>query len=110
MLMSTNVIALPGSGGKGDGTQQMVADNLAAELARKRISGRQAAKALGLTHVYVGRRVSGDVELSVSDLMMFAAFLDVSPGVLLGTENPHQFPDGGNVVGPAGIEPTTSTV
>ena len=108
--MSTNLIELPGSRGRGEGTQQLVADNLAAELARKRISGRQAAKALGLTHVYVGRRVSGDVELSVSDLIMFASYLDVSPGVLLGTENPHQSPGGGVSVGPAGIEPTTSTV
>ncbi|WP_425561529.1 helix-turn-helix domain-containing protein [Leucobacter komagatae] len=88
----------------------MVADNLAAELARRRISGRQASAAMGLSVPYVARRISGETPLDVNDLFAFSALLGVSPAVLLGTENPHQSPDGGVSVGPAGIEPTTSTV
>lgn len=60
-----------------DATAQTVAANLAAELTRQRWSARKAALALGLTNVYVSRRVSGDVECSASDLAMFATFLDI---------------------------------
>jgi len=108
--MSTNVIELPGGHDRESGVRQQVADNLTAELARKRISGRDAAKALGLTQMYVARRTSGAVELSVSDLVMFADFLNIDVHTLLQTENPHQAPSGGSSVGPAGIEPTTHGV
>ncbi len=104
LRVSTNVIEMPGANGRGSGTQQMVADNLNAELARRRISGRKASRDLGITQVYVARRVSGDVELSVSDLMMFSSYLGINPGVLLGTENPHQFPGGGS----SGLQERTS--
>ena len=107
--MSTNLIELPGSGARGDGLQQVVADNLAAELARKRISGRSAARSLGLTQAYVARRVSGEIPLDVNDIFGFSALLGIDPGVLLKAEHPHPG-DGGVSVGPAGIEPTTSTV
>ena len=50
--MSTNVIELPGGHDRESGVRQQVADNLTAELARKRISGRDAAKALGLTEIW----------------------------------------------------------
>src|SRR5690606_4207500 len=60
-----------------DATAQLVAANLAAELTRARWSARKAALALGLTNVYVSRRVSGDVECSASDLAMFASFLAI---------------------------------
>lgn len=84
--MRTNVVEIPGSGPRAGGVQQRVADNLAAELARKRISGRSAAKDLGVTQMYVARRVSGDVELSVSDLVMFSNYLGLDPSVLLHAE------------------------
>lgn len=81
--MSTNLINLPGHQERGTGAQQMVADNLAAELARRRISGRKASRDLGITQVYVARRVSGEVELGVSDLLMFANYLGIDPALLL---------------------------
>jgi transcriptional regulator with XRE-family HTH domain len=60
-----------------DETRELVAANLSAELTRQRWSGRKAAAALGLTQPYVARRMSGDVELSASDIVMFASFLDI---------------------------------
>jgi transcriptional regulator with XRE-family HTH domain len=60
-----------------DATAQIVAANLAAELTRQRWSARKAATALGLTNVYVSRRTSGDVELSASDLALFAGLLSI---------------------------------
>ena len=60
-----------------DATAQTVAANLSAELSRQRWSARKASVALGLTHVYVSRRASGDVECSASDLAMFAELLEV---------------------------------
>lgn len=56
---------------------QIIAANLDAELTRKRWTKRKAAEALGLTHMYVSRRANGEVELSGSDLAMFAGFLEV---------------------------------
>ena len=56
---------------------QLVADNVRAELSRQRWSGRQAAVALGVTNTYVSRRTSGTTPMTPSDLSMFAEFLDV---------------------------------
>lgn len=58
-------------------TRETIASNLDAELTRQRWSKRKAAAALGLSPVYVSRRTSGEVELSGSDLVMFAAFLQI---------------------------------
>jgi len=54
-----------------------IAANVDAEFTRKRWTKRRAAIALGMSHVYVSRRTSGEVELSGSDLATFAAFLAV---------------------------------
>jgi len=102
--MSTNLINLPGSSPRSNDPHQFVADNLAAELARRRISGRQAAKKLGLSQPYVARRVSGDIPLDVNDIFAFSRLLGINPEVLLTGGS------GSDGVGPAGIEPTTSTV
>jgi transcriptional regulator with XRE-family HTH domain len=56
---------------------RLAADNLSAELARKGLSDREAANRLGLTNVYVSRRANGSVEMSVSDLDLFAGFLGI---------------------------------
>lgn len=58
-------------------TRELIAANLDAELARQRWTKRKAAAALGLSHVYVSRRAAGEVELSGSDLAMFATFLNI---------------------------------
>ena len=56
-------------------TREIVATNLRTALKDQRWSERRAADALGLTHAYVNRRVSGETELSGSDIAMFASFL-----------------------------------
>lgn len=57
---------------------------LRSELARQRISGRELARRLDLTPVYVSRRVSGAVDLSSADLALFAAALDMPVGRFFG--------------------------
>lgn len=76
--------------------QQIVADNLAAEIARRRLTGRKLAIALGLGQMYVARRVSGQTALDVNDLALFSDYLGIDPSVLLKAESPHQSPDGGH--------------
>lgn len=79
--------------------REIAAANLAAELARQRWSDRKAATALGVTHVYVSRRASGKVELTVSDLDMFARFLNVSVSRFF-----EKLPEKDSNLQPAGLE------
>lgn len=58
------------------------AKNLRGLLAEERWSGRKAAVALGLTPMYVNRRLSGEAELSVSDVEMFARLLKLESSAL----------------------------
>lgn len=60
-----------------DEVRERVAKNLSDLLKKNRWSRRAAATALGLTNTYVNSRASGDVDLSASDLAMFAEFLEV---------------------------------
>lgn len=60
-----------------DETRLTIAFNLTKELKRQRWTGRAAATALGLTQPYVSRRMTGAVDLTGSDLTMFADFLEV---------------------------------
>lgn len=110
--MSTNVVSLPGHGAASTAARQQVASNLAAELARKRMSGRDAAKALNMGQMYVSRRVSGDVEMSVSDLIQFANLLQIDPAVLLNGASPSPIDPTkhANTVRPEGLEPPTLSV
>lgn len=62
--------------------REKIAANLSAEMKRARWSGRAMADALGLTQAYVARRASGDVELSGSDIDLFAGFLGVPVAAL----------------------------
>lgn len=54
-----------------------VAHNFSAILGENRWSARKAAAALGLTHTYVNSRANGTVEMSGSDLALFADFLNI---------------------------------
>ena len=56
---------------------RVVADNLRAELSRQRWTGRKAATALGLTHNYVSRRLSGETPLAPADIVTFASFHEI---------------------------------
>ena len=101
-----------------DLTNEIVAENLRHFMSAERWSGRRLAHELGLQPVYVQRRMSGEVELSVSDLKMFSDKLGAKvQDFFVPRTEPR--PGGGarrrslyllDGVGPAGIEPTTSTV
>jgi Helix-turn-helix. len=56
---------------------QVVAGEVRAALARRRISGRKAAREIGWTPAYIGRRLSGEAPLDVNDLVALAQLLDV---------------------------------
>lgn len=76
-------------------SKEIVADNLRAELARKRMSGRTAAVALGVNHVWVARRVNAEVEMNVSDIVAFSNLLDINPEVLFADTKNAPTPKGG---------------
>lgn len=59
------------------------ADNARAIAARQKLSGREIARRLERTPVYVSRRLSGEVEFSESDIRGFAAVLDIAAADLL---------------------------
>lgn len=56
---------------------QIVAGEVRAELARQRLSGRQAALRLGWTPPYLSRRLVGEIPFDVADLQALAELLDV---------------------------------
>jgi transcriptional regulator with XRE-family HTH domain len=54
-----------------------VADNVRAELARQRWSGRAAAKEVGWSTPYLQRRLGGDQPFDVADLLTLSRLLNV---------------------------------
>ena len=58
-------------------THQVVAAEVRAELARQRISARQAARRLGWTQQYLSRRMTGDISFDVNELAALADLLEV---------------------------------
>ena len=63
----------------------LVAAEVRAHLARQRISGRQAAFALGWKQPYIARRLSGDIPFDVTDLAKIADLLGVPVTSFFGT-------------------------
>jgi transcriptional regulator with XRE-family HTH domain len=59
-----------------------VANNIRAELARRRISQSVPAELLGLTHSSISRRLRGEVPFRDSELAIIANFLDVEVSAL----------------------------
>ena len=57
--------------------QESVAAEIRAQLARRRLSGRQAALMLGWTSPYLSRRLTGEVAFDVADLEALAELLSV---------------------------------
>lgn len=54
-----------------------VAGEVRAEMARKRMTGRELSRLTGKSQPYWSRRLTGDVALDVDDLDAVAALLDV---------------------------------
>lgn len=57
-----------------------------AELARRRITGRQLAKDLGWPRTNLGRRLAGETPFRVDELHAIAAHLGIPAATLLGDE------------------------
>lgn len=91
----------------------VVADNIRAEMARQRWTGRKMAAALGLAPAWVNRRTSGASTLDPNDIKLFADFLNVEIAELFETTRKAPTPRGeGRVLPemdsnhqPAGAEP-----
>jgi hypothetical protein len=71
-----------------DKMRTIIATNFSDMLEENRWSRRRAAEALGLTHTYVNSRATGDVEMSGSDIMLFASFLGVSEAEFFKMDRP----------------------
>lgn len=56
---------------------EIVAAEVRAELARQRISGRQAARRLGWTQQALSRRLTGDIPFNVAELAELAGLLGI---------------------------------
>jgi transcriptional regulator with XRE-family HTH domain len=56
---------------------QAVAAEVRAQLARRRMSGRRAAFALGWKQPYIARRLSGEIPFDVNDLAALAQLLEL---------------------------------
>jgi transcriptional regulator with XRE-family HTH domain len=56
---------------------QAIAGEVRAWLARRQLSGRSVAQQLGMTEIYLNRRLRGAVPFNVVDLTAIARLLDV---------------------------------
>jgi transcriptional regulator with XRE-family HTH domain len=56
---------------------EAVLGEIRAAMGRQQMTGRAVAEAMGVTHVYVSRRLSGKVPLTLADLDRFAVALSV---------------------------------
>lgn len=65
------------SNGSDDEMRSLVAGEVRAHLARRGLSGNEAAIQLGWTQPYLSRRLSGRVPFNVADLAKLANFLEV---------------------------------
>lgn len=112
----SNVTAFP----ERDATADVIAANVRAEIARMGLSDAQFAAQFGLTPMSASRRLSGQTPFTTSEVQRASKMFGVSIESLF-TEHRTPRPGGGAGrrsiylldgygVGPAGIEPTTSTV
>ena len=67
----------------GQPARAAVAGDVRAEMARRRMTGRELARRTGKSQPYWSRRLSGDVALDVDDLEAVAAHLEVSASDLV---------------------------
>ena len=65
---------------------ERVSANVRAEIARKRLTQTEMAKALGMTQQMLSRRVNGYVEFSVNELVALATLLGTTTEHLLRDE------------------------
>jgi transcriptional regulator with XRE-family HTH domain len=63
-----------------------VTNTIRAEMARRKMSQKDLADALGLSQPAASRRLNGHTEFTVGELLEIAAVLGVAPAVLLGED------------------------
>lgn len=86
-----------------DRLNDLVMDNVLAELARRRVTQRQAARSLGISEATFSDRVRGRTRLTLDDIERFAALLDVDPADLLARRGRGTPLQGGRVGGAVGL-------
>jgi transcriptional regulator with XRE-family HTH domain len=69
--------------GPWDDLNDIAIDNVRAEVARRRLSLRGAAFAMGMSHQRLSDKMNGRSRLTLNDVGRFAAFLGVEPAELL---------------------------
>ncbi len=67
---------------------QNVASEIRAQLARHRVSQRQLAERLHVNYMWISRRASGEVPVTVGDLHSIANALEIDPDVFLRAGSP----------------------
>lgn len=68
-------------------TAELTAGAVRAELARRRISGREMARTLGWSAATTSRRLSGSSPFDIDELAAVAGFLGLAVGDLLPQES-----------------------
>ncbi|WP_439593989.1 helix-turn-helix domain-containing protein [Microbacterium sp.] len=96
MTNNVNPLITPG------GARDEIAGAIRAHLAVRRISDSALGRAIGMSQSKISRRTNGEIAFDTDDLGRIARYLGLSVVDLI------QMPSFG--VGPAGFEPTTSTV
>lgn len=61
----------------------LVAERLRAEMAIQQVKPSELAKRLGVSHMYVARRMTGETSIALRELEVIAAALGISPARLL---------------------------
>jgi len=66
-----------------DSFSNTVGATVRAEMARRRVTQRQIAEALGLSQTQISRRLAGEVAFNVDELAVVADFLGVAISTLV---------------------------
>lgn len=61
----------------------LVAERLRAEMAIQQVKPSELAKRLGVSHMYVARRMTGETSIDLRSLEAIAGALEISPARLL---------------------------
>lgn len=104
----SNVIELPQrSGGP---SPERVAEEIRVQMARRQVKQSELTRRTGIKQATLSRRLSGDEELKVAELLVIAAALGVNASEILGAAERDASgppPWGPESEPPAGIEPAT---
>lgn len=68
--------------------QARIAENVRAELARRRITAIEAAAKLGMHPTSMRGRLNAEIEFSAPEIVVLAAWFGVSPAVLIDVDTP----------------------